>query len=150
MKGVLYVCPPIRMQIASCSMSHLLPNHQLPPIHPPHTTINIELQSPPNITHLTSHWPTEDSVSKATHSRLHPPSHTHTLFYHPPVSPSTPPPHPGTDHMTFRKGSPSSPLLLLTLSWSGRRLRLPTVDCLHGSSPLKGKSLISLEAQSSA
>lgn len=48
-----------------------------------------------------------------------------------------PPPFPAQDHVTFRKASPTSPLLLLTLSWPARCQRLSTAGCLAASSPLK-------------
>lgn len=128
--------------------------HPHPSIHPPHTTSRILLQSPPNIAPLTSHWPTEDFVSTATCSRLHPPL-IHTLP--PSLSAPLPPlPVPGKDHVTTRKVSPTSPLLSLTLSWPARCQRRSTAGCLAAFSPLRGfkgksgASLISLEDQSSA
>lgn len=142
-KEVVHVYPSIRMQSASSSVSH---PSSLSPSLLPHPSTYLTPPAASNCSHrlILRLW-------------LHPANWGFCFYGNTRQTPHpTPPPLLGTDHVTFRKASPTSPSLLLTLSSPGRCQRLFTAGSLAGFSPLrgfKGKSdtyLISLEDQSSA
>lgn len=125
------VCPEVWVTTRTPSHPPTHPTAAFP-THPPASHHQEhQSESPPNVALLTPYWPSEDSVSRVTGSwLLPPPSPTH---------PSPPPPTlPRTDHVTFRKASPSSPLLLLTLSQPERSQRPLAAGCLEPCSPLRG------------
>lgn len=146
----MHVCPSIRMQSAFSSVSH-------PPIHPPtHLT-------PPAAASNCSHHPElrlwlHTGQLRILFLRQHAPDSSPSHLQQPSLQSFNPPypTLPSTDHVTFRKASPTSPLLSLTLSWLDRCQRLSAARWLAAFSlrrGFKGKSdtsLISLGDQSIA